>query len=497
MPIFKGIKFGLLAAGISLAFNVRAATLSEIDAAHLNGLQWLLKNQDGNGNWSNTSDVEVIATTSALDALAQAGIKGYPHTKGISWLSNTQAASTDALARQILSLFHAGINIRPLMDTLIARRSAATVSWGAYNQYGGSFPDTSLALDAIKITGTSYASIASAISFIKTKQGNNALTGDFGWPYSKNEPANATAKSRVIPTAYNILTLNRYKALYVVQTNIDNAITWLKSQQKTGGGFGEGTAGTILETALAYQAIVVERGTADAAAMAAQDFLIAQQSADGSWNNDAFTTAEVLRTFPATVLADTDVDGIPDEIETLMGTNAYVADSRWLAQGNGDSVTGVTTPQDLSSTSVFNQPFSFTLAGTGTGPFTWRITSGALPPGLSLNSATGVIGGTPSAVGSYSFEYTVTDANGVSTSVVAQIDVLRTASGARDGDLNGDAIVDAADVALAERMALGLVTPTTNQLTHADVAPAGVPNGVIDAADIARIRRKALGLETF
>lgn len=65
-----------------------------------------------------------------------------------------------------------------------------------------------------------------------------------------------------------------------------------------------------------------------------------------------------------------------------------------------------------------------------------------------------------------------------------------------DGDLNGDGLVDVADVALAERIALGLLIATPDQLARADVAPA-TPNGVIDAADVARIRRKALGLEFF
>ncbi len=497
MPIPKGIKLGLLAVGATLTFNANAATPSEINTAHLKGLQWLLTNQSGEGGWPSASGVKIIATTSSLDALTQAGIKGYPYSKGISWLANADAPSTDALARQTLSLFQAGVNTSSLMISLVARRNedATSLSWGAYDRYAGSFPDTSLALDAIKITGTTSVTVGNGISFITSKQNVDNPGG--GWPYTKNEPANATAQSRVIPTVYNVLTLNRYKTSYSVSTNLSNAITWLKSQQKAGGGFGEGTNGTILETALAYQAIVAVNGTADSAAILAQDFLINSQATDGSWGSDAFTTAQVLQTFPVTVLADADKDGIPDEIETLMGTNAYVADSRWLAQGNDESVTGVTTPLELSSTSVFNQPFSFTLAGTGAGPFTWKITSGALPPGLSLNSATGVIGGTPSAVGSYSFEYTVTDANGVSTSVVAQIDVLRTSPGAHDGDLNGDAIVDAADVALAERMALGLITPTADQLTHADVAPAGTPDGVIDAADVSRIRRKALGLETF
>lgn len=41
--------------------------------------------------------------------------------------------------------------------------------------------------------------------------------------------------------------------------------------------------------------------------------------------------------------------------------------------------------------------YSETLAATGTTPITWSITSGSLPTGLSLNSSTGAITGTPSA----------------------------------------------------------------------------------------------------
>ncbi len=39
----------------------------------------------------------------------------------------------------------------------------------------------------------------------------------------------------------------------------------------------------------------------------------------------------------------------------------------------------------------------------------WSISAGALPPGLSLNETTGLISGTPSAAGAYSFTITVTD----------------------------------------------------------------------------------------
>jgi hypothetical protein len=54
--------------------------------------------------------------------------------------------------------------------------------------------------------------------------------------------------------------------------------------------------------------------------------------------------------------------------------------------------------------------YSFTLtAQNGTTPYTWSIVSGSLPSGLSLNSSTGVISGTPTAANTYSFTVMVTD----------------------------------------------------------------------------------------
>jgi hypothetical protein len=49
--------------------------------------------------------------------------------------------------------------------------------------------------------------------------------------------------------------------------------------------------------------------------------------------------------------------------------------------------------------------------GEATGPFTWTLTSGALPPGLTLFS-TGQIYGTPTSAGTFTFTTQVTDANG-------------------------------------------------------------------------------------
>jgi hypothetical protein len=69
---------------------------------------------------------------------------------------------------------------------------------------------------------------------------------------------------------------------------------------------------------------------------------------------------------------------------------------------------GITT-QSLTD-AVLSSAYSVTLAATGgTTPYTWS-TSGKLPAGLTLSSA-GVISGTPTGVGSYSFPVEVDDSS--------------------------------------------------------------------------------------
>ena len=69
---------------------------------------------------------------------------------------------------------------------------------------------------------------------------------------------------------------------------------------------------------------------------------------------------------------------------------------------------------------VVGVPYSATLtASGGTGALKWSMSSGSAPAGLSFNSATGVISGTPTAVGSSTFNVQVVDASDVPDTVQA------------------------------------------------------------------------------
>ena len=50
----------------------------------------------------------------------------------------------------------------------------------------------------------------------------------------------------------------------------------------------------------------------------------------------------------------------------------------------------------------------------GTSPFTWSVSSGGLPPGVTLGASTGLLAGIPTTAGSYAFTVKVTDSSGLS-----------------------------------------------------------------------------------
>ena len=48
-------------------------------------------------------------------------------------------------------------------------------------------------------------------------------------------------------------------------------------------------------------------------------------------------------------------------------------------------------------------------AAGGRPPYIWSISSGGLPAGITLNTATGALGGLPSAAGTFQFTVDVSD----------------------------------------------------------------------------------------
>jgi hypothetical protein len=91
-------------------------------------------------------------------------------------------------------------------------------------------------------------------------------------------------------------------------------------------------------------------------------------------------------------------------------------------------ITGI-SPLTITTSSLpygtLDIPYNQTLTATGgTLPYSWSVISGTLPDGLTLNSSTGIISGTPAATGDFNFSVQVTD--GILLTAVKQLSVTIT-----------------------------------------------------------------------
>ena len=122
------------------------------------------------------------------------------------------------------------------------------------------------------------------------------------------------------------------------------------------------------------------------------------------------------------------------------GTSAPVTVTVTVAQ-----VTLVLSPASLPE-GRFGRPYNQTItAADGTAPYSYSVTSGSLPAGVTLSSS-GTLGGTPTASGSFDFTVTATDSFGAtgSSSYTLQIEreltviVFTPASGSLPAAMAGE-----------------------------------------------------------
>jgi hypothetical protein len=98
----------------------------------------------------------------------------------------------------------------------------------------------------------------------------------------------------------------------------------------------------------------------------------------------------------------------------------------------------VFTASTPPATATVGAAYTYTFAASGDPAPTFSVASGALPAGLSLNTTTGVLSGTPTAAGAATF--TVAAANGVSPDAVTPVRTI-TVNPAQSADGTQAAVV--------------------------------------------------------
>ncbi|MHC4714983.1 MAG: putative Ig domain-containing protein, partial [Planctomycetota bacterium] len=172
-----------------------------------------------------------------------------------------------------------------------------------------------------------------------------------------------------------------------------------------------------------------------------------------------------------------EISGTP----TTSGTSNFTVeatDSNTPADTDQQALSIYIAPEGLTITTSslpdgqIGVAYSETLAATGgITPYSWAVVSGSLPVGLSLNSSTGEISGTPTTGGTSNFTVEVTDSDSPpatdqqALSIYVPDDLVVTTSSLADGQI---------DVAYSETLAAtGGVTPYSWSIVSGSL-PAGL-----------------------
>ena len=141
-----------------------------------------------------------------------------------------------------------------------------------------------------------------------------------------------------------------------------------------------------------------------------------------TWSVNAGTLPPGLTLSSAGVLAGTPTTAgsYPFSVNVIDQNNGIATASITLVVGPGLSLTFGTPPAGQVGV-----PYTDTLtAAGGTTPYTWSVSAGTLPAGITLGASTGVLAGTPTAGGTSNFTVKVTDATGQTATQATSITIL-------------------------------------------------------------------------
>lgn len=433
-----------------------------------NSINYLKSIQNSDGSWGGTSNsLNGIfpTTTTALEVLRTLEpTVSANQANAINFLTAQLVEENPFLAARIIALTGTNIDTSADVAILLARQNTDG-GWGTAEGYESDVLDTSFALIALKAAnGSNTTVLTNALNYLTARQNL-----DGGWALTTGED------SQVFYTAIVLQALNSCRQQFVVFLYQSRALAFLRSTQNTNAGYGSPSS-TAFETASVLLAVFGSGQLLTPAEANAANFLSSTQLANGSWSNDAYSTALALRalTFPR----DTDADGMSDDFEIANGLNlndpadaARDNDADGLANldefrrgtnpnnldtdNDGvDDLTEIANGSDPRDPASHNRPPVISsqpnTAASEAQPYRYQIQASdpdgdsvsfvllQSPAGMTI-SGTGLISWTPGANQSGSFSVIVRASDGRGGSILQQYRVLVLAQGVDFAVANVDA----------------------------------------------------------
>jgi len=358
-------------------FGWQVGVASAQEASITVGVSYLESAQSIDGSWPATMTTSLnsaIPTTGVATRTLQAvRPTSAAIASGQAFLGAQPTDSVDTLSYQLDVFAVAGSDVTGLVATL---KGAQQVEGGWGVDLEKTFPDevvdTLVALRALTTAGAADPNtVARALGYLL-----DAQNADGGWGAARGMP------SEGFYTAQALLVLHGFQQTFQLMATTQAATNFLLSRQNVDGSFGS-PSGTAFETALALHAML--RYPIEAAKpIAAMNYLLSTQLANGSWVDDAYSTALAIRALAEVrpnlsvlipAVTATPLNPQEGEVATLQATirNAGLQDATnvvvrfFLGDPNAGGVQIGTDQVIASIPSGTSAPVSITHSFTGTG----------------------------------------------------------------------------------------------------------------------------------
>ncbi len=259
------------------------------------GLNWLANQAQPDGSYSTPDDLATpfqatVETWRTFYQMGETPSTQPSMTTALGFINADSFPSTEHLARILMTRILAGQSLDIFINEL-ATRLNSNGGFGDFVNYDSAVIDTAWLLEALIATpfiDTSLQNLYPAITYLLEQQHfNHEENGEWGWSYQNNQTS-------IYATAIVMRALWHYRhhLSNVENLNIipalDNAQEYLLAQRDSNGLWAE-----TIETALALIAIIPRLPNLDEIYVTI-DALRTTQLANGSWDNDVYTTALAL-----------------------------------------------------------------------------------------------------------------------------------------------------------------------------------------------------------
>jgi uncharacterized repeat protein (TIGR01451 family) len=272
----KGIA-GWLVTNVFALLAIAAPAAAQVDQALSDAGAWLASHQNADGSFGTTP--ELTPRDSGLSVLALLG--GDPASpalaNGLVYVQNVPEESTHFRSLRIQALARAGRSFTPLLGSLFSFRNGQ--GFGAFSAHETNLFDTALAVQALATDEPNRVlDIVPLLDYLRTSQ-----NPDGGWGFLDDDPSETYYTTEVL------LALASLKELSVAPQVLNGATSFLVGRKLPNGSFG-----SVLETALVYRALLARGYDVSTLPASPVAYLLSQQLANGSWENDHFTTAQAM-----------------------------------------------------------------------------------------------------------------------------------------------------------------------------------------------------------